>query len=122
MWLSRQRGPGTRHKQAAQVGSVTLAGDPAAAVLDGERRDLPVFGPGGYVWRPQVGDQVLVVKSGADGEQPCIAGVRTGADWGLEPGEVGLFSSGASIILHNGGVISMSGAVFINGKAVLVEE
>jgi len=69
-----------------------------------------------------LGEQVLVVKSGADGEQPCIAGVRAQTDWNLSPGDVGLFSQGGSIILYNSGLISLSGLVLVNGKRVLVEE
>ena len=29
----------------------------------GEERNLPVYGPGGLVWRPRPGDQVLVIKA-----------------------------------------------------------
>ncbi len=122
MWMSERSGPGRERREAARVGSVTLPGDPAGVALDGERRDLPVFGPGGYVWRPGRGQEVLVIKAGADGEQPCVAGIRGRPDWPLSPGEVYLYSGGASIWLRNDGVISMSGMVLVNGLPVMVEE
>ncbi len=122
MWLSRRTEAGRRREAAVQVGSVTLPGDPAGAVLDGERRDMPVYGPGGCVWRPAQGQEVLVVKAGTDGEQPCVAGVRCRADWNLAPGELLLYSGGASVYLSNSGVIAMSGDVRVNGKRVVVEE
>ena len=109
MWLSRRTEAGRRREAAVQVGSVTLPGDPAGAVLDGERRDMPVYGPGGCVWRPAQGQEVL-------------AGVRCRADWNLAPGELLLYSGGASVYLSNSGVIAMSGDVRVNGKRVVVEE
>ena len=54
MWISRRKE--TRQTERAQVGNVTVEGRLVGAMLDGERRDLPVYGPGGYVWRPsQIG-------------------------------------------------------------------
>lgn len=77
---------------------------------------------GGYVWRPSQGQEVLVVKAGADGEQPCVAGARGSLEVNLAPGEVYIHSGGGSIFISNGGVISMSGLVLVNGKPVLVKE
>ena len=111
MWISRRKE--TRQTERAQVGNVTV---------EGERRDLPVYGPGGYVWRPSQGQEVLVVKAGADGEQPCVAGARGSLEVNLAPGEVYIHSGGGSIFISNGGVISMSGLVLVNGKPVLVKE
>lgn len=121
MWLSKRDGSGTSWREAAQVGNVTVPGDPAGVALDGERRNLPVFGPGGYVWRPYRNQEVLVVKAGADGELPCVAGVRGQPDWNLSPGEVYLYSPGASVWMRSDGVISMSGKVLVNGYPVMVQ-
>ena len=60
---------------AADLGLVTLGGDPAGVYLGGERRWVAVCAPGGYQWRPRTGDQVLVVKAGDQREIPCLAGV-----------------------------------------------
>lgn len=122
MWISRRNGTGSQRKESAQVGHVTVEGDLTGAMLDGERRGMPVYGPGGYVWRPSQGQEILVVKAGADGEQPCVAGARGGPEMNLAPGEVYIHSGGASILISNGGVISMSGLVLVNGKPVLVKE
>ena len=103
MWISeREWRRAVQARAAALAGEVTLAGDPAGVYLDGERRALPVFGPGGYVWRPAVGQQVLVLKAGERGEAPCVAGAECGAQWALEPGEV-LIHSGSAAIRIGGG-------------------
>ena len=76
MWISEQGRRRAEPDGTALVGRVTLPGDPAGVYLAGERRELPVFGPGGYVWRPEEGEQVLVLKTGG----------RPGLRAGLEPG------------------------------------
>jgi phage gp45-like len=43
-----------------------------------------------------------------------VAGAETAAD-GLDPGEVKLYSNGASIVLRNNGRVEISGNVYING-------
>lgn len=115
MWLSRQnRVP--ESGQTADVGRVTLGGDPAGVYLDGERRDLPVFGPGGYCWRPVPGQQVLVLKGGTAGELCCIAGAEQAEQEALAPGEVVVRSSGgAAVKLRADGRVDLIGKVMING-------
>ena len=77
MWISeREWRRAEQARAAALAGEVTLAGDPAGVYLDGERRALPVFGPGGYVWRPAVGQRVLVLKAGERGEAPSSTAGR----------------------------------------------
>ncbi|HJG87004.1 hypothetical protein [Pseudoflavonifractor capillosus] len=111
MWLSeRKKGRGYG---AAMVGQATLSGDPAGAYLDAERRALAVFAPGGYVWRPAVGEEVLVLKQ--EGEHACVVGARCGGE--LNPGEV-LIRAGqgnAAIKLGNDGTVSLVGQVLVNG-------
>lgn len=127
MWISEQ---GRRRPQAdgtALVGQVTLPGDPAAVYLDGERRELPVYGPGGYVWRPAKGQQVLVLKTGAAGEAPCVAGTPCGDEREVSPGEVVIYSGSSTIrlgggtITISGGVVNLVGKVLANGKLVMTE-
>ena len=111
MWLSeRKKGRGYGE---AMVGQTTLSGDPAGVYLDAERRALVVFAPGGYVWRPAVGEEVLVLKQ--EGENSCVVGVRCGGD--LDPGEV-LIHAGqgdAAIKLSTDGTVNLMGQVLING-------
>ena len=70
MWLSERDIRREQGEPAAELGVVTLGGDPAGVSLGGERRQLPVYSPGGVTWRPAAGDRVLVLKTGAAGEQP----------------------------------------------------
>lgn len=116
MFLSRKewrlRGDG-----AALTGMVTLPGDPAGAWLEGERRGVAVYAPGGYHWAPELGDEVLVLKSGENGEQPCALGVPAAAQ-GLEPGEVLITAGKGSIHLKNDGSISVTGLFTVNGTVV----
>lgn len=115
MWLS-QRKREMQHETGgvAQVGRVTLPGDPAGVYLAGERREVPVFGPGGYCWRPGLGEEVLVLKTGAAGESPCVAGVRCRGE--LAPGEVRIAAEGGgSITLGADGTIRLDGTVLVNG-------
>ena len=121
MWLAQQQRR-NRKSSGSQVGTVTLGGDPAGVCLDGERRDLPVFAPGGYVWRPARGDQVLVLKTGIDGEAPCVAGARCAEGYGLAEGEVLLYSGGASIRLSANGTVSITGRLLVDGKEVMTRE
>ena len=97
------------------------AGRNSGVYLAGERRELPVFGPGGYVWRPEEGEQVLVLKTGQAGEAPCVAGQACGQDWNLAAGEVLIYSGSASIRIGGGG-IRLTGDVLVNGKPVLTGE
>ena len=119
MWLSQQRKREQSPEGPAQVGTVTLEGDPAGVYLAGERRDLPVFGPGGYCWRPAVDQEVLVLKTGAAGEAPCVAGTRSQGE--LQPGEVKISArGGGSITLAADGTIRLDGAVLVNGTPLVV--
>ena len=120
MWLSEQRRRQTVEDRPAELGVVTLTGEAPAVWLTGERRALPVLGPGGYYWRPAEGDQVLVIKAGPDGEQPCVAGIPCGWPEELSPGDVGIFAGEAAVVLKANGTVDLRGEVMLNG--VLLEE
>lgn len=113
MWMSERSGQLPIQEAGAEVGLVTLGGDPAGVTLGGERRWLPVYGPGGYMWRPAAGDKVLVLKAGAEQESPCILGkVQDGS--GLGAGEVRLSGGEGALLLGNDG-LELTGRVSING-------
>ena len=118
MWLSQQKRSGARREIIAETGTVTLGGDPAGVYLSGERRGLPVYGPGGYQWRPAPGQQVLVLKAGADGESPGVAGVRQ--EDSPAPGEVRISNAdgSAAIWLSQGGALALTGLVTVNGEGL----
>lgn len=75
MWLSGQQ---KRPAQAGegQTGIVTIGGAAPAVQLESERRNLDLYGPGGYHWAPKAGQRVLVLKT--EGEDPCVIGAKQG--------------------------------------------
>lgn len=115
MWLSKQQKQ-EGLEQPVDIGEVTMTGETVAVELDSERRGLAVYAPGGYRWRPSVGQKVLVLKTG---EGPCVVGAP--ADGGLGDGEVGLSApGGASVVLKNDGRVLLEQDVEIT-KTLTVE-
>ena len=114
MWLSRQVA-GVRRSAAADRGVVTIGGCTPAVYSGAERRALPVFGPGGYFWRPAQGDSVLILKAGEDGEAPCVLGKELADEVGS--GEILITNgSGASIRLDAQGNLWLTGRLMLNGE------
>lgn len=97
----------------AELGAVTLGGDPAGVALGGERRWLNVYAPGGYSWRPSAGEKVLVLKAGGERELPCIVGTAQNGG-GLKPGEVSLRGGSSQVYLGQDN-LELSGRVKVNG-------
>ncbi len=130
MWLSRQIKPAGADG-GADLGVTTISGQKVGVVTRGEVRDLPVYGPGGYLWTPANGAAVLVVKGGPGGEEQCVAGARPpeGARR-IEPGEVYLYGPGGNSVYLKGdgsveirgsrvsvsGELSVSGQLTVNGR------
>lgn len=117
---------------AAEMGTITIGGDPAGVSLGGERRWLNVYGPGGYSWRPNPGDKVLVLKAGAEGESPCILGIAQNTE-DLKPGEIRLSGMECSLRLGQGRVeitggeksmsldqdgLNLEGSLAVNGRSL----
>ena len=98
------------------MGVVTLGGDPAGVYLSGERRWVAVYAPGGYQWRPAVGEKVLVLKAGDHQESPCLVGVRQ-SEQQLEPGGVRLSGGEGQIDLCKDG-IRLTGQVWIGEQTL----
>jgi len=123
MWLSKQLKPVTATSDA-DLGVTTISGRRVGVVTRGEVRDLPVYGPGGYLWTPANGAEVLVVKGGPGGEEQCVAGTRPlKAPGNISPGEVFIYGpGGSSVYLRQDGsvsisgtLVSISGELYING-------
>ena len=107
MWLSERDIRREQGEPAAELGVVTLGGDPAGVSLGGERRQLPVYSPGGVTWRP------------AAGEQPCVIGrTQQGTD-GLAPGAVRLAApgGGGGVLADREGV-NLYGTVKVGGTEI----
>lgn len=132
MWTSERNRNLPLQEAAAELGTVTLGGDPAGVSLGGERRWLTVYGPGGYSWRPTAGDKVLVLKAGAEGESPCILGTVQGQEE-LRSGEVRLTGGENTVYLSREGLLltgeesglalkkgraELTGELFINGESL----
>ena len=132
MWTSERNRNLPLREAAAELGTVTLGGDPAGVSLGGERRWLTVYGPGGYSWRPTAGDKVLVLKAGAEGESPCILGTVQGQEE-LRSGEVRLAGGENTVYLSREGLLltgeesglalkkgraELTGELFINGESL----
>ena len=134
MWLSRQMKPGAA-LSGADLGVTTISGKQVGVVTRGEARDLPVYGPGGYLWTPANGAAVLVVRGGPGGEERCVAGTRPAeAPAEIKPGEVYLYGPGGnavylredgSVELTSGGGgglclrgdrVDISGRLTVNGR------
>ncbi len=118
MWTSERNRNLHVGEPAAELGTVTLGGDPAGVSLGGERRWLTVYSPGGYSWRPTAGQKVLVLKAGAEGESPCVLGAVQEGEEPLRPGEVRL-RGGQSAIRLGDSRLELSGEVYLNGRPLL---
>ena len=119
MFLSKRESQ-SKTKATALTGPVTLPGETAGAWLEGERRALTVYAPGGYHWVPALGDEVLVLKTGERGENPCAVGVSAGGQ-GLRPGEVLITAGVASIKLGLDGQVAITGSLTVNGVPVALQ-
>lgn len=117
MWTSERNRNLPVQEAAAELGTVTLGGDPAGVSLGGERRWLNVYSPGGYGWRPTAGDKVLVLKAGAEGESPCILGTVQEEDGEnpLKSGEVRL-KGGESALFLGQDRLELTGEAYLNGQ------
>ncbi|MBE6932490.1 MAG: hypothetical protein E7464_03790 [Ruminococcaceae bacterium] len=114
MWLSEQFCK-TTPPEVSGFGEVTISGGKAAAKdADREQRLLPLVSPGGFVWLPDTGDQVLVLREGA----PCIIGRIQPEQRELSPGEVMLYAGSGSIRLRKDGTIELTGKVIVNGQVL----
>lgn len=125
MWTSNRKTEGRTVEAAADLGLVTLGGDPAGVYLGGERRWVAVCSPGGYQWRPQTGDKVLVVKAGDQRELPCLAGMRQPEIQEkdpLEAGAVRITGGSGRMDLDTRGVVLNGKEIALNGKVTVQEE
>lgn len=118
MWISQQgRCAGTREHDA-RMAVVTAQGEQAGVYVDGHQRWLSVAAPGGYRWKPQNGQQVIVIKSGADAEMTHILAQQETDENDLEPGEVELYGRGCSVKLDTEGRVRLQGTLLVNGATL----
>lgn len=105
MWLSKQM-----QRRAADQPVLEQTGVQTAQeqITDLRAEQLTLAAPGGFAWRPKVGDQLLVYKD-------IALGSRQSCPVTLAPGECCLYAGGAYIRLTEDGVIELSGRLRING-------
>lgn len=121
MWLSSKMRPAPPTADA-DLGVTTIVGDSVGVLTRGEVRTLPVYGPGGYVWLPDSGAAVLVVKGGPGGEEQCVAGMRQcRPPEGMQPGEVWIYGprDSAVYLKKDGGVELRGERICIEGKLLI---
>ena len=120
MWLAQSMKRQAPTADAYQ-GVSTIVGDQMGVVTRGEVRQLPIYGPGGYVWLPESGASVLVIKGGPGGEEQCVCGGKQAAvPQGMQPGEVYLYGpKGSSVYLRQDGTIQLTGRVSVNGQLIV---
>lgn len=119
MWTSSQSriAKGVSESQA-DLGVVTVSARESGVYLGTERRWLPVMAPGGYRWRPRLGDQVLVLKTGLQGESGCILARQEDRADELLPGEVELTGKDCRVKLNAAGAVELWGDVTVNGVSL----
>ena len=117
MWLSSRMRP-VPATADADLGVTTIAGDSVGVMTRGEVRTVPIYGPGGYVWMPENGAAVLVVKGGPGGEERCVCGAQQSAPpEEMRPGEVLVRGPGGnSVYLRRDGTVVLRGEVRVEGS------
>ena len=117
MWLSSKMRPAPATADA-DLGVTTIAGDSVGVMTRGEVRTVPIYGPGGYVWMPENGAAVLVVKGGPGGEEQCVCGMKQSAPpKKMQPGEVMVYGPGGnSVYLMRDGTLELRGDVRVEGS------
>ena len=118
MWLSGQSRRRRDRLGEAQAGFATIGGKDTGVYLDGERRAMAVYAPGGYQWTPAPGQEVLVLKNAGAGPAYCVTAARTEGEG--TPGEVRISSGpgNAAVRLGNDGTVELVGRVLINGVPI----
>ena len=117
MWLSSRMRP-VPATADADLGVTTIAGGEVGVLTRGEVRAVPVYGPGGYVWMPESGAAVLVVKGGPGGAERCVCGAQQSAPpEEMRPGEVLVRGPGGnSVYLRRDGTVVLRGEVRVEGS------
>ena len=109
MWLSQRRGGA---QGTAAEGRITISGSSPGVMSESEKRGAAVCAPGGYIWKPAGGEEVLVINS-SDGAAVAGCLIQGG---GIQPGEVMVFSAGgASVLLKNDGNVYITGNLHVSG-------
>ena len=109
MWLTKKR---KTDNNGFLTGNVSISGEKCAVMGFSEHRNAAVLAPGGYIWKPVRGDDVLVFKGG---NTNVLGKFCDSSD--IEAGEVCIRSKGgAEIRLSNDGNIYIKGSIITEGE------
>lgn len=114
MWLSKKAAV-LNEQDSSQIGKVTIAGSDLGIYAGSERRRVRLFSPKGFVWKPERGQELLVMEL-KDGTAAAL-GAAVDTPPGMSAGEVYIKSKGgAEIRLKNDGGVTISGDVNVEGS------
>ena len=112
-FLSKTR---RRERDGCESGTVTVYDRGYGVLGEGEIRGVGLCCPGGYLWRPALGQRVLVVKTGPGPDTGKVIGAeQAAAPVEPEAGEVCIYSPTACVWLKNDGSIQLRGTVDVVG-------
>lgn len=112
LFLSQNR---RRAAECCDTGVVTVYDRGYGVLGEGEQRGVKLSCPGGYRWRPALGEAVLVIKSGEPAQARVIGAEAEDAPVELQAGEVCIYSPAACVHVKNDGSIQMRGIVDVVG-------
>ncbi len=119
MWLSQQGNQQQKQESNIQCGQVSVSGAGLAVFLQGERRNIALFSPGGYHWKPSAGEEVLVLHCD-DEQSPCLI-AKAQDNIQLSAGQIFISANGRTgITLSPNGDIHLTGDAFLNGFPIAV--
>ena len=121
MWITKKIAA-TAAPKVVERGETSIGGEEAAVALRGEQRGIEVMAPGGYIWRPKRGDDVLVIKDSVRGESVIAAAKMGAGPEEMKDGEVCISVGSTKIYLTNTGKIKMYGDIVLFGSLTYGEE
>lgn len=117
MWISQKTSEiQDASSYGSHVGLVSVGGKKPAVVTDGESRTAEIACPGGVLYVPKVGDEVLLERT-CDEERIVMGTVPASLPGGVSEGEIYISTGGGSAIhIRRNGDIEISGRVKLSGN------
>ncbi len=118
MWLTSFMAENSKERKGVLRGCVTSSGKSGVGVMASDSHvSIPAVTPSGISSVPKKGEEAVVALLDL-GEVYLGTLSKEASD--LLPGEIKLFSDGASLTLKNDGRILIEGKVYLNGKELEV--
>jgi len=116
MWISEQTAAKRISASGTKIGRVTIGGEQAAVLAEGESRKIRSVAPAGFLWKPRTGTEVLVLET-EEGERFILGEVVPAA--GFQNGEI-LLKCGETMLKIGSGAVEITGRLLLNGAEVQV--